>query len=266
MKLLKQLNSGDTTSLYEAENTKLKALFLNCTLKKSNVISNTKALAEKVMNMMPSVECEMLTVVDYQVDFGVSHEKESNGDEWPLIYKKMKEADIIVFCSPIWFGVRSSVLQLVMERMIGSFSDGDDNGRYAMYGKIGGVIITGNEDGAHDVLGNTMANMSHLGFVIPPQCDCYWVGDAGAGPSYIEAGQDHLYTNKNARYMAHNLPFYAKVIKDNKNPININELTDDAKKVSKELPKYKRHVDQKKDAEAQSAVKTDRERQATDNS
>ena len=266
MSLLRRINNGDNF-LYEASSSKLKAVFLNCTLKKSNIVSNTRALIDNVIDVMPDVDCEVITVVDYQVDFGTSSDKESDNDEWPLIYNKLKEADIVVMCSPIWFGVRSSVLQLVLERMIGSYSDGDEKtGQYPMYGKVGGIIITGNEDGAHDILGNTMANMSHLGFVIPPQCDCYWVGDAGAGPSYIEAGKRHLYTNKNARFMAHNLPFYADVIRKNPNKININELSEQAKKVSDALPKYKHHSDQKKDAENRKNIKTDRERQENDNS
>lgn len=53
----------------------------------------------------------------------------------------MKKADIIVFATPIWFGARSSILQLIIERLIGSYSDSDDNGRWSMYGKVGGIIV-----------------------------------------------------------------------------------------------------------------------------
>jgi multimeric flavodoxin WrbA len=266
MNLLKQINNGEEI-LVEAQTDKLTALFLNCTLKKSNISSNTKMLIDKIIKLMPSVKTEVVNVVDYQVDFGVSYEKESNKDEWPIIYNKIKEADIVVMCTPIWFGVRSSVLQLVFERMIGSYSDSDEKtGRYPMYGKVGGIVVTGNEDGAHDVIANTMGNMSHLGFLMPPQCDCYWVGDSGAGPSYIEAGQKHLHTNKNIGFMAHNLPFYANLIKRNPNNINLNELTNNAEEISDKLPDYKNHADQKEDAENQKDRKTDRERQENDNS
>jgi multimeric flavodoxin WrbA len=71
--------------------------------------------------------------------------------------------------------------------------------------------VTGNEDGAHDCCANTLFNLTHLGCTVPPNVDCYWVGDAGPGPSYIAAGGDkHLYTNRTARYMAHNLVAGAK--------------------------------------------------------
>jgi multimeric flavodoxin WrbA len=103
-----------------------------------------------------------------------------------------------------------------------------------MYGKVAGVIITGNEDGAHNVAANTLFNLSHLGFTIPPNVDTYWLGPAGPGPSYIAAGGNkHLYTNKTVRYMVDNLAFMAQVLKRNPIPTNLNQLIDDAKKESR---------------------------------
>lgn len=59
-----------------------------------------------------------------------------------------------------------------------------------MYCKVGGVVITGNEDGAHNAAANTLFNLSHLGCTILPNVDTCWVGDAGPGPIYIEAKAD----------------------------------------------------------------------------
>ena len=107
-------------------------------------------------------------------------------------------------------------------------------GRYPLYGKVGGVIVTGNEDGAHDCCANTLFNLTHLGCTIPPNVDCYWVGDAGPGPSYIEAdGGEHLYTNRTARYMAHNLVWGAQTLKANPCPTNLKDLDAEAKAVSR---------------------------------
>ena len=44
-----------------------------------------------------------------------------------------------------------------------------------------GVIVTGNEDGAHDCCATTLYNFTHYGCTVPPNADCYWVGDAGPG-------------------------------------------------------------------------------------
>ncbi len=205
----------------------LKAIFLNCTLKSSPEVSNTRALIDKAVRLFAEldVESEVVRVVDYDVKFGVSSD-EGNGDEWPLILEKIVQSDIIVIGSPIWFGVRSSVAQIVLERLDGTYEDGDPvTGQFPLYGKVGGVLITGNEDGAHDVAANTLFNLTHLGCTVPPNVDSYWVGPAGPGPSYIEAGGErHLYTNKTVRYMVHNTAFFAKLLKENPIPTNIREL------------------------------------------
>lgn len=213
----------------------IKVLFLNCTLKKSPIVSNTRALVDKAKAIFDElgIESETIRVVDYKIAFGISS-NEGEGDEWPLILEKIKSCDILVIASPIWFGVRSSVAQMVIERLDGTYMEGDpQTGQYPLYGKVAGVMVTGNEDGAHNVSGTTLFNLTHLGCTIPPNVDCYWIGDAGPGPSYIEAGGDrHLYTNRTVRYMVHNLVYFAKLLKENPIPTNLNKLDEDAKKVS----------------------------------
>jgi multimeric flavodoxin WrbA len=215
---------------------RLKAVFLNCTLKYPPEVSNTRALIDRAVEIFSElgVESEVIRMTDYNIKFGTSSYM-GDDDEWPEIYEKIKQADIIIIGSPIWFGVRSSIAQLVLERLDGSYADGDPvTGRYPLYGKAAGVIVTGNEDGAHNVAANTLFNLTHLGCTVPPNADCYWVGDAGPGPSYIEAGGDkHLYTNRTVRYMAHNLAWMARILKENKNPVNLKKLDEEAKKVSR---------------------------------
>lgn len=214
----------------------LSALFLNCTLKRSPEISNTQALIDKVADLMADldVESETIRVTDYKVAFGVSSD-EGEGDEWPVILERVKTCDILVIAMPIWFGVRSSVAQLVMERLDGTYSEGDSTtGQYSLYGKVGGVIVTGNEDGAHDCCANTLFNLTHLGCLVPPNVDCYWVGDAGPGPSYLAAGGDkHLYTNRTARYMARNLVWGARALKATPIDTNLKALDAEAATVSR---------------------------------
>ncbi len=213
----------------------MKALFLNCTLKYAPETSHTEALIKKVAGLIEGmgVETEIIRVLDYKVKFGVSSD-EGKGDEWPKILKKINNADILVIGSPIWFGVRSSVSQLVIERLDGTYNERDPKtGQFPLYNKVGGVIVTGNEDGAHDVASNTLFNLSHLGCIIPPNADCYWVGEAGPGPSYIDAdGDKHLYTNRTARYMAHNLVEMARIIAKKPLTTNLNELDQDAQDYS----------------------------------
>jgi len=212
-----------------------KAVFLNCTLKKSPERSHTRALMDKIAGLMAplGVECEFMRVVDYTIPFGVSSYM-GEGDEWPIIYGKLKACDIMVMGMPIWFGVRSSVAQLVIERLDGSYKDGNaENGQFPLYNKVAGVVVTGNEDGAHDCAATTLFNLSHLGCAIPPNSDCYWVGDAGPGPSYLDSdGDTHLYTNKTARYMAHNLVAMAKALAATPIRTNLIQCTAEAKAYS----------------------------------
>jgi multimeric flavodoxin WrbA len=213
----------------------LKAVVMNCTLKKSPAVSHTEALIRKVTELMEplGVESEIIRVVDYNIPFGVESYM-GEGDEWPLIYDKVKAADIVILGTPIWMGVRSAVAQLVIERLDGSYSDGDpETGQYPLYNKVGGVIVTGNEDGAHSAAETTLFNFSHFGCTIPPSSDCYWVGDAGPGPSYLEAGGDkHMYTNKTARFMAHNLVHVAKLLRENPIKTSLKALTEEARAYS----------------------------------
>ncbi|MFQ5457327.1 MAG: flavodoxin family protein [Myxococcota bacterium] len=213
----------------------LKAVVLNCTLKKSPTVSHTEALIKKVTGLMASlgVTAEIIRPVDHHIPFGIEMDM-GDGDAWPAIYAKLKAADIIIIGTPIWMGVRSGVTQLVIERLDSVYGDGDPGtGQFPFYGKAGGVIVTGNEDGAHSAAETTLFNLSHFGCTIPANADCYWVGDAGPGPSYIEAGGDrHLYTNKTARYMAHNLVHVAKVLKANPYPTNLTALTEEARAYS----------------------------------
>ena len=213
----------------------LKTLLINCTLKKSPRISNTQALIDKAVVLFAerNVIAETIRVVDHYIPFGVSS-KEDEKDEWPVILNKIKSCDILIIGSPIWFGVRSSVAQLVLERLDGTYSEAEPKtGQFPLYGKVGGVIVTGNEDGAHNVAANTIFNLSHLGCTIPPNVDTYWVGKAGPGPSYIEAcGERHLYTNKTVRFMVNNLVHFARILKENPISTNLNELIEKAKQES----------------------------------
>ena len=139
----------------------ISVLALNCTLNKSPERSHTGALLEKVMDLFEQwgAVTEIVRVVDYNVPFGVESDL-GDGDEWPQILTKMKAADVIIMGMPIWFGVRSSVAQLVIERLDGTYREMNDKGQFPLYNKVAGVVVTGNEDGAHDASATTLYNLS----------------------------------------------------------------------------------------------------------
>jgi multimeric flavodoxin WrbA len=200
--------------------TGLTALGLNCTLKPSPERSHTEALMNRVLELMAEhgVETDILRPVDYAIRFGVSSD-EGDGDEWPQVLERIKAADILLMGMSIWFGVRSSVCQMVIERLDGTYNERNELGQYPLYNKVAGVVVTGNEDGAHASAETTLFNMTHLGCVVPPNADTYWVGDAGPGPSYLDAGgPEHPYTQRTSSWCAHNLLHMAVILRDNPIP------------------------------------------------
>ena len=202
----------------------LKALFINCTLKKSPAVSNTEGLAKISMSIMKKhgVDVEMIRAVDYDIATGVYTDMRKHGwktDAWPEIYeKKVQLADILVICGPIWLGDNSSITKKIIERLYGGSSELNIDGQYAFYGKVGGCIITGNEDGIKHCAMDILYSLQHVGYTIPPQADAGWIGEAGPGPSYLDKGSggpENDFTNRNTTFMTWNLMHLAKMLKDN---------------------------------------------------
>lgn len=201
----------------------IKALFINCTLKKSPQKSNTEGLWSISKNILEKnkVSVKQARLVDHNIAFGIYGDMTKHGwdkDEWPEIHKKVQEADILIIGSPIWLGDKSSICTLLIERLYANSSDLNKKGQYAYYGKVGGCLITGNEDGAKHCSMNILYSLQHLGYVIPPQADAAWLGPVGPGPSYLDEGSggpENDFTNRNTTFMTWNLMHMAKMIKLN---------------------------------------------------
>ena len=202
----------------------LNALFLNCTLKKSPDLSHTNGLIEisKTILEKNKVSVEVLRPVDYEIATGVYPDMREHGwekDEWPSLFEKVKKADILIITSSIWLGEKTSVCTKVIERLYAMSGILNEAGQYAYYGKVGGCLITGNEDGAKHCSMNILYSLQHLGYSIPPQADAAWLGEAGPGPSYLDEGSggpENDFTNRNTTFMTWNLLHLARMLKDNK--------------------------------------------------
>jgi multimeric flavodoxin WrbA len=200
----------------------LSALFINCTLKRSPEVSNTQGLMDKSMAVMRSqgVAVECIRTIDHELAIGVWPDMTEHGwerDEWPEIYEKVLAAEILVLGMPIWLGEKSSVATHVIERLYGNSSLLNDQGQWAYYGRVGGCIVTGNEDGIKHCAMNVLYSLQHLGYTIPPQADSGWIGEAGPGPSYLDedsGGPDNDFTNRNTTFAAWNLMHLARMLKD----------------------------------------------------
>jgi len=200
----------------------LRALFINCTLKRSPEVSNTEALAGIAIEIMKrnGVQVDQFRAVDHDIATGVWPDMTEHGwasDEWPALYERVQAADILVLLSPIWLGEKSSVCTQIIERLYGNSHLLNENGQYAYYGRVAGCLITGNEDGAKHCAMNILYSLQHLGYVVPPQADSGWMGEAGPGPSYLDPGSggpENDFTNRNTSFMAWNLMHLARIVKD----------------------------------------------------
>lgn len=200
----------------------LKAVFINGTLKKSPEISNTDGLIEISRKIMEKhgVKTKVIRAVDHQIAPGVYPDMTKQGwkvDDWPEIQKDAMAADILVLAGPIWLGDNSSETKKVIERLYAYSGELNKDGQYAYYGRAGGCLITGNEDGVKHCAMNILYSLQHLGYTIPPQADAGWIGEIGPGPSYLDPGSGGItndFTNRNTTFMTWNLIHLAKILKE----------------------------------------------------
>ncbi|NUU25942.1 MAG: flavodoxin family protein [Streptomycetaceae bacterium] len=205
------MSETSTTPHPPARYDDLRALFVNCTLKRAPEVSNTQGVVDISRRILAKhgVTVDEIRAVDYDIATGVWPDMTGHGwtsDDWPALYERVMAADILVLAGPIWLGDNSSVMKRVIERLYACSGILNDAGQYAYYGRVGGCLITGNEDG-----------IKHLGYTIPPQADAGWIGEAGPGPSYLDPGSggpQNEFTNRNTTFMTWNLLHLARMLKD----------------------------------------------------
>ncbi|MGW1506459.1 flavodoxin family protein [Streptomyces mirabilis] len=214
--------SSPATDAPPARYDDLRALVINCTLKRSPETSNTQGLIDRSIGVMDAqgVHVDVVRAVDQDIATGVWPDMTEHGwetDAWPDLYRQVLAADILVLAGPIWLGDNSSVMKQVIERLYSCSSLLNEAGQYAYYGRVGGCLITGNEDGVKHCAMNVLYSLQHLGYTIPPQADAGWIGEAGPGPSYLDPGSggpENDFTNRNTAFMTWNLLHLARALKD----------------------------------------------------
>lgn len=199
----------------------LTALFVNCSLKRSPEPSHTQALMDVAVGVMRAqgVGIDVARAVDLELAPGVQPDMREHGaaaDDWPALFERVLAADILVVGTPIWLGEKSSVCTRLVERLYGNSGQLNEQGQWIYYGRVGGCIVTGNEDGAKHCAMNVLYSLQHLGYTIAPQADACWLGEAGPGPSYADpgaGGPQNAFTQRNTVFAAWNLMHMAALLK-----------------------------------------------------
>src|SRR6476619_1250385 len=198
----------------------LRALFINCTLKRSPEPGHTQGLVDISSRVMAAngVRVEVIRAIDHDIATGVWPDMREHGwerDDWPEIFEKVEAADILVLAGPIWLGDNSSVMKQVHERLYGGSHLLNDRGQYLFYGRVAGCLITGNEDGIKHCAQNVLYSLQHIGYTIPPNADAGWIGEAGPGPSYLDPGSggpENDFTNRNTTFMTWKLMHLGRML------------------------------------------------------
>ncbi|MGY3213717.1 flavodoxin family protein [Mucilaginibacter sp. HD30] len=146
----------------------MKAIILLGTLKKKG-LSNTEVLAGffKERLQLYDIECDIVKLVDHSIHQG-TYTDVGEGDAWPFIYDQIIESDIIIFATPIWWGGHSSEIQRIIERLDNVHDEILAGKPSVLEGKAGGIIITGDSDGAQHITGNISNFFNAIGITLPP--------------------------------------------------------------------------------------------------
>lgn len=146
----------------------IRALILLGTLKKKEQ-SNTELLARFLMERMEErgIACELIKLIEYRIPAGTYIDM-GGGDEWPKIFEKILDSKILIFATPIWWGHHSSEIQRVIERLDEVHDEILAGKGSRLEGKVGGVVVTGDSDGAQNAIAAVGNFFNFIGVVLPP--------------------------------------------------------------------------------------------------
>lgn len=158
----------------------MKATILLGTLKK-NAPSNTATLSDFLAGRMQrrGIEVETVRLVDHNILAG-TYSNMGEGDEWPAILDKVLASEILILATPIWWNNQSSETQRVIERLDALHDEILAGKPSRLGGKVGGIVITGDSDGAQHVIANISNFFNAVGLLLPPQAtlSVLWEGQA----------------------------------------------------------------------------------------
>lgn len=193
----------------------MRALCLNCTLKRSPEPSNTESLAQVMLDALEThgFETETVRVVDHRIEPGVVSEAVTDEDEWPAIREKIVAAEVLIVATPTWIGQPSSVSKRVIERMDAMLSETYPDGSTPIaYNRVAGIVVTGNEDGAHHCIAELCGALNDIGYTMPGQNWTYWNKGPGPGDEEWNTTEEREWSTSTGRAAASNIAAVARAL------------------------------------------------------
>jgi multimeric flavodoxin WrbA len=198
----------------------MRATILNGTLKPSPDTSNTEGLASYVAGALRERGVDEVThirLVDHDVKPGVESDM-GEGDAWPAIRGQILASEILIIATPTWLGQLSSVTKRALERMDAFLSETDDEGVPVAYNRVAGVVVTGNEDGAHAIIAAVAQALIDIGYTLPGQAWTYWNKGPGPGEEEYLSSAEKDWTHSTGDAAAHNVVAVARALRANPIP------------------------------------------------
>jgi len=195
----------------------LNAIAINCSLKRSG--SDKKSSTDVMIDLLAGELARndvrfagTIRLADCNIVPGVSSD-EGDGDDWPDVRRRILEADILIFGTPIWLGQMSSIAKRALERMDAFLGETDDRGRMPSYPRVAVAAIVGNEDGAHNVTASLFQALNDVGWTLPAGAACYWVGEAMHKTDFKDLPQVPKQVSATAAMLAANAAHLARLLK-----------------------------------------------------
>ncbi|MBO9625283.1 MAG: NAD(P)H-dependent oxidoreductase [Microbacterium sp.] len=197
----------------------LTALAITCTLKPSPAASSSDLLAAQILGALAEhgVVGETVRAVDHTIAPGVEADMGA-GDDWPMLRRRVLDADILVLVTPTWLGQHSSVAQRVLERLDAELGATDARGRPTLFDKVALAGIVGNEDGAHHIAAILFQALDDVGFTIPAQGSVYWNGEAMHTTDYKDLAQTPEKVAEAIATSARNAAHLARALREREYP------------------------------------------------
>ncbi|ARI79238.1 NADPH-dependent oxidoreductase [Halobacillus mangrovi] len=200
----------------------MKAVLLNCSLEKGNKPTDTEKLLHHSAHLFQSeeIDIERIHLRDFHINFGITPKLDGE-DDWPFIFEKILEADIVLFATPIAMGDKTSIATLILERLQGYHHMKNRKGQGIFYNKVGGAIVSDEGDGGAPLAAQSIHyRLTMLGFTLPPHASAICTkhfNDATAS--------EWACVEKEVHRMTYNLIYFAELL--DFNPIPVLELAEE---------------------------------------
>jgi multimeric flavodoxin WrbA len=173
--------------------------------------SNTVMLSKRVKEEFEkySVTCTLRYLLKRPMAHGTDRVIDSADDQADVYFRDIHRSDIVMLATPTWWGIQSSLIQQLMERVGGYDDEYIKTGKTPLYGKTFGCVITASNDGFQHIQGNFYCFATNMGFTVPPEAHITWA--TAVGSEHNPA--DNEETENQVKNAVRNLVMWSKVLK-----------------------------------------------------